>query len=177
MWVYGLFCETPPTERAQALRKLVAGLKTKRQYLQKKNTAKREDLEEFLNEPFFLPAPSTCSTSNPHPVKVKVLSQSRIEREAVQLVNKSLAKEVVQLQEQCTTQKAKLSKQDEKIHILEQQYKPHNVHRHMQQKDAKIAQQKERINCQVKELKHRDQQEAKRAREQIRYYKQKCAQI
>ena len=80
MWVYGLFCETPPTERAQALRKLVAGLKTKRQYLQKKNTAKREDLEEFLNEPFFLPAPSTCSTSNPHPVKVKVLSQSRIER-------------------------------------------------------------------------------------------------
>ena len=139
MWVYGLFCETPPTERAQALRKLVAGLKTKRQYLQK-NTAKREDLEEFLNEPFFLPAPSTCSTSNPHPVKVKLLSQSRIEREAVQLVNKSLEKEVVQLQEVCTTQKAKLSKQDEKIHMLEQQYKPHNVHRRMQRKDAKIAQ-------------------------------------
>ena len=61
--------------------------------------------------------------------------------------------------------------------MLERQYKPHNVHRCMQRKDAKIAQQKERINRQVKELKHRDQQEAKRAREQIRYYKQRCAQI
>ena len=56
LWVYTytLFGEPPPTERGQALRKLVVGLKTKRQYLHK-STAKREDLERFLNEPFILP--------------------------------------------------------------------------------------------------------------------------
>lgn len=32
------------------------------------------------------------------------------QREAIQLVNKNLAKEVVDLQEECTTQKAELSK-------------------------------------------------------------------
>ena len=47
----------------------------------------------------------------------------------------------------------------------------------MQRKDAKITKQKECIDRQAKELKHRDQQEAKRAKEQIRYYKQKCAQV
>ena len=47
----------------------------------------------------------------------------------------------------------------------------------MQRKDAKIAQQKECFDRQTKELKHKDQQEAKRAREQIRYYKQKCVQV
>ena len=40
-WVYILFGETPPTERGQALRKLVVGLKTKHQYLQKKYSQKR----------------------------------------------------------------------------------------------------------------------------------------
>ena len=163
------------SEEGQALRKLVVGLKTKCQYLQK-NTAKREDLEGFLNEPFILPAHSTYSTSNPRPVMEKAPSQPRIEREAVQLVNKSLTKEVMHLQEECTVQKAELSKKDEKIHTLEQQYKPHNVRRRMQRKDAKIAKQRECIQHQAKELKHRDQQEAKRAKEQIRYYKQKYAQ-
>ena len=176
VWVYTLCGEPLPTERGQALRKLVLSLKTKRQYLQKSKT-KREDLERFLNEPFIPPAHSTCSTSNPRPVTEKVSSQSRIERETIQFVNKSLAKEVVHLQEECTAQKAELSKKDEKIHTLEQQYKPHNVRRRMQRKDAKIAKQKECIDLQAKELKHRDQQEAKRAREQIRYYKQKCTQM
>ena len=175
-WVYTLFDETPPTERGQALRKLVVSLKTKRQHLQK-TTAKREDLERFLNEPFILPGHSIRSTSNPRPVTEKAPSQPRIEREAIQLVNKSLAKEVVHLQAECTAQKAELSKKEEKIETLEQQYKPHNVRRRMQRKDAKIAKQKECIDRQQKELKHRDQQEAKKAREQIRYYKQKCAQV
>ena len=173
LWVYTLFGEPPPTERGQALRKLVVGLKTKRQYLQK-STAKREDLEQFLNEPFILPTHTTCSTINSRPA---VPSQSRIEREAIQLVNNTLAKEVVHLQEECTAQKVELSKKDEKIHALEQQYKPHNVRRRIQRKDAKITKQKECIDRQAKELKHRDQQEAKRAKEQIRYYKQKCAQV
>ena len=116
VWVHTLFGEPPPTERGQALRKLVVGLKTKRQYLQK-STAKREDLERFLNEPFILPTHTTCSTTNSHPVAP---SQSRIEREAIQLVNNTLAKEVVHLQEECTAQKAELSKKNEKIHALEQ---------------------------------------------------------
>ena len=111
-----------------------------------------------------------CST-NSHPVAP---SQSRIEREAIQLVNDTLAKEVVHLQEKCTAQKAELTKKDEKIHALEQQYKPHNVRRRMQRKDAKITKQKECIDRQAKELKHRDQHKTKRAKEQIRYYKQKC---
>ena len=106
---------------------------------------------------------------------IKAPSQPRIEREAVQLVNKSLAKEAVHLQEACSIQMAELCK-DEKIQTLEQ-YKPHNVHRRMKRKDTKIAQQKECITQQAKELKQRDQQAAKSAREQIRYYKQKCAQV
>ena len=72
--------------------------------------------------------------------------------------------------------KAELRKQDEKIKMLVQ-YKPHNVHRRIQRKDANISKQQECINEQAQELKQRDQKEAKRAREQIRYYKQKCAQL
>ena len=137
VWVYTLCGEPLPTERGQALRKLVLSLKTKRQYLQKSKT-KREELERFLNEPFIPPAHSTCSTSNPRPVTEKVPSQSRIEREAIQFVNKSLAKEVVHLQEECTAQKAELSKKDEKfIYTLAQQYKPHNVRQRMQRKMPK----------------------------------------
>ena len=117
MWVYILFGETPPTWQAQALRKAVVGLKTKRQYLQK-NVAKKEDLEMFLNEPFFLPAHST--TENRRPVRTKAPFQPRIEREAIQLANKSLAKEVVRLQEACSIQKAELIKKDEKLQVLEQ---------------------------------------------------------
>ena len=173
-WVYVLFGETPPTQQAQALRKSVVGQKIRRQYLQK-NVAKKEDLERFLNEPFFLPSHSSADKS--HPVKAKAPSQPRIEIDAVQLVNKSLAKEVVHLQEACSIQMAELSKKGEKIQTLEQQYKPHTVRRRMKRKDTKIAQQKECITQQAKELKQRDQQAAKRAREQIRYYKQKCAQV
>ena len=103
MWVYSFFDETPPTDRAQSLRKLVVGLKTKRQYFQK-NTAKREDLERFLNEPFFLPTHRAC-TSEPCPIREKAPFQPQIERMAVQLVNTCLAKEVMHLQEECTTQK------------------------------------------------------------------------
>ena len=84
LWVYTLFGEPSQTERGQAL---VVGLKTKCQYLQK-STAKREDLERFLNEPFILPIHTVHSTTNSCPVAP---SQSRIEREAIQLVNNTLA--------------------------------------------------------------------------------------
>ena len=51
------------------------------------------------------------------------------------------------------------------------------MRRRIQRRDTKISKQQECINQQAKELKRRDQQEAKRARDQIRYYKQKCEQV
>ena len=174
LWIYTLFGEEPQTQQ-QALRRAITRLKTRRQYLQK-NPAKKEDLKQFLNEPFVLPSHTLSQNPGATGVKVQPVVQSRIEREAIQLVNKSLAKEVVHLQDACENQKAELRKQDEKIKMLAQ-YKPHNVRRRIQRKDAKISKQQECINQQSQELKQRDQKEAKRAREQIRYYKQKCAQL
>ena len=172
-WVYALFGETSPTQPAQALRRSVTAIKGKRQYLLK-NAAKRKELNHFLNEPFYLPSqgtPPLKATASPVPY------QPQIVKEAIQIVNKSLAKEVAQLQDVCTTQKVQLDKKHERIRTLEQQYKPHNVRRRMQRKDAKIAKQKESIDKQARQLRQNSQQATKRAREQVRYYKEKCAQV
>lgn len=181
-WVYKFFGQIPPTPTADALRRSVSSLKKKRQYLLK-NPAKKEDLKLFLEEPFSLPgqgprpgstAKTTVATSQKATVATIPPQSAQIEVEAIKVVNKSLAKEVFELQDICKTQKADLDDKDIKIRTLEQQYKPHNVRRRIQRKDAKLAQLKEEVNRQASELKQKEKQATKRAREQVRYYKRKC---
>ena len=85
--------------------------------------------------------------------KTSPTTQPKIERQAIQMVNKSLAKEVATLQDVCSTQQKKLQMKDDKLNNLERQYKPHNVRRRFQRKDAVIKQQKEQIKQQAQELK------------------------
>ena len=105
-------------------------------------------MEWFLNEPFYFPTRTTPDP--PRPQKAKASSQPWIGREAVKLVNKSLAKEVIDLQEARTIQTVELSNKEEQIQTLEQ---PHNVRHRMQRKDAKLAQLKEYIDKQAQLLK------------------------
>lgn len=179
-WVYKFFGQTPPTPTADALRRLVSNLKKRRQYLLK-NPAKREDLKLFLEESFTLPrqgpgSAAKATVATPQTATVAKIPQqpSQTEVQAIKTVNKSLAKEVHELQDICKTQQADLDDKERKIRTLEQQYKPHNVRRRIQRKDVKLTQLKEEINRQASELKQQEKQATKRAREQARYYKRKC---
>ena len=80
-------------------------------------------------------------------------TQPKVERQAIQLVNKSLAQEVASLESVCSAQQKELQKKDDKIKNLEQHYKPHNVRRQIHRKDAMIEKQKEQIKQQASELK------------------------
>ena len=100
-----------------------------------------------------------------------------IEMQAIQIVNKSLAKEVVTLQNVCSTQQKELQMKDDKLKNLEQQYKPHNVRRRLKRKDTMIEKQKEQIKQQAQELKKTQQVVTKKLQDQLRYYKQKSAKV
>ena len=98
--------------------------------------------------------------------------QPKIEGEAIQVVNKALAVEVANLQSICLEQQDQLDKNKDKIKLLGE-YKPHNVRRRIQRRDAIIAKQKEQIKHQSTELKRTHQEATKKLRDQLRYYKQK----
>ena len=66
---------------------------------------------------------------------------------------------------------------DDKLKNLQRQYKPHNVCRRLQRKDAMINKQKEQIKQQAQELKKRQQDVTKKLQDQLRYYKQKSAKV
>ena len=75
------------------------------------------------------------------------------------MVNKSLAKEVITLPHICSTQQEQLQMKEDKLKNLEPQYKPHNVRRQLQRKDAMIDKQKELTKQQIQEFKKTQQQQ------------------
>ena len=171
-WIYSSFDQVAPYP-AHALRRSIDTLYAKKVSLQK-NQSRKDQLKCFLNEPFHLPS---CAVKEPSIKKPLPTTQPKIERQAIQMVNESLAKEVVTLQSVCSTQQRELQVKDDKLQSLQRQYKPHNVRRRLQRKDAMIDKQKEQIKQQAQELKKKQQEVTKKLQDQLRYYKQKSAKV
>ena len=171
-WVYSCFDQVAPNP-ACALRRSIETLYAKKINLQK-SQSKSHQLKCFLQEPFHLPlhAVKEHSIKKPPPT-----TQPKIERQAIQIVNKSLAKEVITLQHVCSTQQKQLQIKEDKLKNLERQYKPHNVRRRLQRKDAMIDKQKELTKQQIQEFKKTQQVATKRLQDQLRYYKQKSMKV
>ena len=174
-WVYSL-CGQEAPHPASALRRSLSSLHSKKTSLQKRSS-RAVDLKCFLDEPFALPS-HTVATRNPSErIKRSTgTTQSKIESEAIKAVNTALAKEVANLQSVCSVQQDQLDKKDDKIKRLEQ-YKPHNVRRRIQRREAVIVKQKEQIKQQSLELKGTHQEVTKKLRDQLRYYKQKSMKV
>ena len=133
-WVYSTFDQVAPNP-ASALRRSIDTLYAKKVSLQK-NRSRNDQLKSFLEEPFHHPSHAIKEHSIKKPPPT---TQPKIERQAIQMVNKSLAKEVATLQDVCSTQQKELQMKDDKLRNLERQYKPHNVRRRLQRKETKGA--------------------------------------
>ena len=107
-WVYSCFDQVAPNP-ACALRSIET-LYAKKINLQK-SQSKSHQLTCFLQEPFHLPlhAVKEHSIKKPPPT-----TQPIIERQAIPIVNKSLAKEVITLQHVCSTQQKQLQIKEDK---------------------------------------------------------------
>ena len=166
-WVYSCFDQGAP-HPAYALRRSIDSLHSKKLSLQK-NMSRKIQFKLFLDEPFHLSshAEKEHSIKNPPPPT----TQPKVEKQAIQIVNVSLAKELANLQSVCSAQQEELQKKDGKIQNLEQQYKPHNVRCRINRKDVTIGKQKEQIKQQALELKKKQQATTKKLQDQLRYYK------
>ena len=93
-------------------------------------------------------------------------------QEALTTVNKQLASELATSQNKCVQQESELAIKDTQLEVMKQklsEFKPHNVRRHLQQKESKIAEQKENIKRLEKEIKESHQASTKRIQSRANY--------
>ena len=127
----------------------------------------------FLNAPYVVRMcrSSGCSTEAKLPV-----APSKFQTETTILVNKGLAKKLLngrKKHDKLLQDSMEMTQKIEKLKQLVETYKPHNVHRR-EKKDKKIQCQLGQIDKLEKQLKYKTSAFMKNTRGQLQYYKKKC---
>ena len=128
------------------------------------------EVDELPEEPFLLQ--STAATQSKPVQKKKMVREASIVQEALATVNKQLASELATSQNKYVQQESELALKDTQLEVMKQklsEFKPHNVRRRLQQKESKIAEQKENIKRLEKEIKESHQASTKRIQSRANY--------